>query len=139
MTDDEYVSEDRTKNLPTNYSFEERVMARLDAIDGRLSTIETRLEKLEAKNYEAKPIWERALKEVAEIRQEMNARFEEIGTRLNDLDGRIVVLGGDVLRLRARPYVGYERAPYGTAPYEDMRPKPGPSEEGEPADKKKPA
>lgn len=89
------MSEDRTKKLPASHSFESRVMARLDAIDGRLTNIETRLENLEAKKYETKPIWERALKEISETRIEMNARFEE-------LESSISVLAGDILKVRAR-------------------------------------
>ena len=84
-------------------SFEERVMARFDAMDARFNTtdvrfneieerfdkrftgidsslrdVNTRLEKLEASSYDTKPIWERALKEIAEIRREMSKRFDRI-------------------------------------------------------------
>ena len=65
-----------------NRSFEERVFARFDAIDARL-------EKLEAKSYETKPIWERALAEVAETRLEMRNGFNEIEKRFEDFDVRL--------------------------------------------------
>lgn len=99
------------------------------------ASIEIRLTALESKQYDTKPIWERALTEVAETRQEMNARF-------NDLDGRIVILGDDVLKLRAqsvlRPSLG--GGFYGRAAYESAPPvKPGTPEEVDPADKKKPS
>lgn len=85
LTEDKSVSEDRTKDLLTKDSFEQKVLARLDAIDSRLTNIETRLDDvdsrlktLEAKQYDTKPIWECALKEIAETRQEMNERFETL-------------------------------------------------------------
>jgi hypothetical protein len=66
-------------------SFEERVMARFDAIDTRFTAIDsslqdvnTRLEKLEAREYDTKPIWERALKEIAETRRELFKRLDRI-------------------------------------------------------------
>lgn len=104
LTEDKSVSENRTKDLLTKDSFEQKVLARLDAIDSRLTNIETRLDDvdsrlktLEAKKYNTKPIWERALKEIAETRQEMNERFEM-------LDASITVLSGDVTRLRGRSF-----------------------------------
>ncbi|HEX8653569.1 MAG TPA: hypothetical protein VF708_22320 [Pyrinomonadaceae bacterium] len=51
---------------------------RFDAIDSSLQDVNTRLEKLEAQSYDTKPIWERALKEIAEIRREMSKRFDRI-------------------------------------------------------------
>jgi uncharacterized protein YhaN len=108
LTEDKSVSEDRTKDLPTKHSFEQQVLARLDAIDSRLNNIETRLKSLEAKKYDTKPIWERALKEVAETRQEMNERFEM-------LEASITVLSGDVTRLRGSGFT-IKRHPEKTEP-----------------------
>jgi predicted nucleic acid-binding Zn-ribbon protein len=98
------VSEDRTKDLPTTHSFEEKVLIHLEAIEGRLTGIESRLDgvesrlqNLESKQYDTKPIWERALSEIAETRQEINERFET-------LDASITVLSGDVTRLRGSSF-----------------------------------
>jgi hypothetical protein len=55
------MSEDRTMETSDPRSFEERVFARFDAIDERLNDVDARLEKLEAKQYDTKPIWEQAL------------------------------------------------------------------------------
>ncbi|HEV7378010.1 MAG TPA: hypothetical protein VGN95_25240 [Pyrinomonadaceae bacterium] len=82
------MSEDRTKDLPTSHTFEQKVLVWLEAIDARLQVLEN-------KKYETKPIWERALKEIAETRIEMNERFD-------DLDKRMEVLAGDVIKVRAR-------------------------------------
>jgi tetrahydromethanopterin S-methyltransferase subunit G len=96
------MSEDRTANLPTNHPFEERVMMLLSGIDSRLANIESRLEALESRQYNTKPIWERALNEIAETRVEMNEKFEGVNERLDSVDRRIAVLAGDVIKVRAR-------------------------------------
>jgi chromosome segregation ATPase len=86
------MSEEQTQNLPDGRSFEERVFARFDALDarlysmeGRLTNVETRIEGmdgrlqvLERKAYDTKPIWEQALKEIAETRREMVRRLDRI-------------------------------------------------------------
>lgn len=66
-------------------SFEERVMARFDAmgtrftaIDSSLLDVNARLEKLEARAYDSKPIWEHALREIAEMRREFSKRFDHL-------------------------------------------------------------
>ena len=46
--------------------FEERILARLDSIDQRLSALETQSEK---RALETKPIWERALDEIMEVKR----------------------------------------------------------------------
>jgi archaellum component FlaC len=69
------MSEQNTHNL-NGRSFEERVMARFDAIDGRL-------ERLEARSYDTKPIWERALGEITEVR-ERGLRTEELVTEVRE-------------------------------------------------------
>jgi hypothetical protein len=55
------MSEELTQNMPDGRSFEERVFARFDAIEARLSNMDTRLSVLEQKAYDTKPIWENGL------------------------------------------------------------------------------
>ena len=71
------MNEEPTKNL-SGRSFEERVFARFDAMDERFNAMDTRfdatnarLERLESRSYDTKPIWERALKEIADTRAEL--------------------------------------------------------------------
>ena len=64
--------------------------ARLADTDARLAEMDARLEALEAKGYDTKPIWERALAELIEINR-----------RLDSLDRRFSVLNDDVLQTRA--------------------------------------
>ena len=113
------MSEERTRDLSDNRSFEERVFARLDsfeervfarfvameargnamesrfearfdAIDARLDGLDTRVQALEARALDTKPIWERALAEILLIKQ-----------GVEDLNRKIDVLNQDVLQVRA--------------------------------------
>ncbi|HEX8455978.1 MAG TPA: hypothetical protein VF656_01550 [Pyrinomonadaceae bacterium] len=88
-------NEETTQNL-TN--FEKRVLSALASVEQRLTSVEQRLtsleEQAERKALETKPIWERALNEMVELRQEMRDGFE-------DVEGKIGVLNQDVLRLRS--------------------------------------
>ena len=109
------MSEDTTRNFSENRSFEERVFARFDAmearfearligIDARLDRVEARLDRietqlagienrvaaLEARALDSKPIWERALAEILEVKQ-----------GAEDLNRKIDVLNQDVLQVRA--------------------------------------
>jgi hypothetical protein len=56
------MNEESTRELPDKRSFEERVFARFDVID-------TRLQALEARALDTKPIWERALAEILEVKK----------------------------------------------------------------------
>jgi len=81
------MNEEPTKNLPGRNSFEERVFARFDAVDARL-------EKLESRSHDTKPIWERALKaimemglEVGEVKNKVNAIEQRVGVIENKVEG----------------------------------------------------
>ncbi|HST52537.1 MAG TPA: hypothetical protein VLJ61_11055 [Pyrinomonadaceae bacterium] len=72
------MSEEQTKNLGDGQSFEERVFARFDVMDARLNDIDTRLQVLESKAYDTKPIWERAIKEIVDMRREFTKRLDRV-------------------------------------------------------------
>jgi chromosome segregation ATPase len=84
------MSEELTGDLSGGRSFEERVFARFDAMDARFNTMEARFDKvdarlervevsiesldsrvqaLEARALDTKPIWERALAEILNIKE----------------------------------------------------------------------
>jgi len=72
------MSEDRTKETKDPRTFEERVFARFDAVDdrfdrveGRLASMEIRITSLEERQYDTKPIWERALAEIVSLRHDV--------------------------------------------------------------------
>jgi hypothetical protein len=88
------MSEEVTENMPDGHSFEERVFARLDAIDARLQSLENQAER---RALETKPIWERALAEILEVKEGLET-LEQIS---NQMMRKIDVLGRDMLTLRA--------------------------------------
>ncbi len=92
------MSEETTQKLPDDDNLK-RILARLDSIDSRLTVLE---EKAEARAYDTKPIWERALREIVETRTEMKASFEKMDNRLEALEQKLDVLGDDVLTVRGR-------------------------------------
>lgn len=63
-------------------SFEERVFARFDALENTLNSglrdLDARLQKIEARAYDTKPIWEQALKEIVDTRRELSKRLDRI-------------------------------------------------------------
>jgi chromosome segregation ATPase len=100
------MSEENTQNLPDGGSFEERVFARFDSLDSRLGSVETRLEsveiQVERRALETKPIWERALAEIAEVRAdvaevkadvaEVKTDVAEVKTELGEVKERLGAL-----------------------------------------------
>ncbi len=91
------MNEDPTKQLPD--SALQQILARLDTINARLTTLE---EKADARKYETKPIWERALQEIAETRLEMREGFEKLEGRFDLLEEKLEVLADDVITLRVK-------------------------------------
>ncbi len=88
------MSEGTTENMPGGRSFEERVLGRSDAIDGRLGSLENQAER---RALETKPIWERALAEILEVKEHLSA-LEQAS---NQMVRKIDVLGKDMLTMRA--------------------------------------
>jgi hypothetical protein len=88
------MSNETTQNMPDGRSFEERVFARLDVIDARLQSLENQAEQ---RALETKPIWERALAEILEVKERLGT-LEQIS---NQMVRKIDVLGKDMLTLRA--------------------------------------
>jgi hypothetical protein len=81
------MSEELTKNIPDGRSFEERVFARFDSLDTRLQTLETQAAR---RALETKPIWERALAEILEVRESVA-----------NVERKIDVLSRDIVPVRA--------------------------------------
>ena len=88
------MSEDVTQNMPDGRSFEERVFARFDAIDARLQTLENQAEQ---RALETKPIWERALAEILEVKERLSS-LEQLSSQVVR---KIDVLSKDMLTMRA--------------------------------------
>jgi chromosome segregation ATPase len=98
------MSTDTTQNLPNDPSFEQRVFARFDSLDARMASMEERQERmetrldeidrrlqvLEEKAYDTKPIWERAIAEILELREDVHT-----------LDRKFNIITRDSITLRA--------------------------------------
>ncbi len=72
------MSDENTERMPGKRPFEERVFARFDALDSAMRVTDSRLQKLEVRAYDTKPIWEQALKEIVETRRELSKRLDRI-------------------------------------------------------------
>lgn len=80
--------------MPDERSFEQRLFARLDALDARLQSLENQAER---RAMETRPIWERALAEILEVKERLGSL-----ERLSDqMVRKIDVLGKDMLTPRA--------------------------------------
>jgi hypothetical protein len=76
----------------------DRVDARLDRVDARLDGLDIRVQALEAKALDTKPIWERTLVEIVEVKKGV----ENINRKLD-------ILNQDVLQVRADQRLVHQR------------------------------
>jgi outer membrane murein-binding lipoprotein Lpp len=109
------MSEENTQNMPDTRSFEERVFARFDALDARMARMEsrlddlnTRVERLEAESerraVDTKPIWERALAEIATLSRkvdDLSQKVDIVVEKVDIIERKLDVLAQDVLTVRA--------------------------------------
>ena len=72
------MPDENTEGMNGKRPFEERVFARFDALDSAMRDTDSRLQKLEIRAYDTKPIWERALKEIVQTRRELSKRLDRI-------------------------------------------------------------
>jgi chromosome segregation ATPase len=105
------MSDDPAKKLPGEQDGD-RISALISAVQS-ISTdfkeVSARLEALEKtvneRMYDTKPIWERALAEIAETRAELKAEIAELRSEMRDgfrtLGSKMDVLNEDVLTVRA--------------------------------------
>lgn len=87
------MSEDETKVLKDKLL--EQILTKLEVLDMRLQHVES---KIEARGFDTKPIWERALAEVMEVKQDVKT-----------LDRKIDVFSRDMLNMRAEQLKTDER------------------------------
>jgi tetrahydromethanopterin S-methyltransferase subunit G len=72
--------------------------ARFDNVDARLAALDTRVQVLEAKACDTKPIWERALAEILNVKE----RVENIERKFHILIEDMMQLRGDQRRLEGQ-------------------------------------
>lgn len=87
------MSEETTQQLPNDIL--KLILARLDTLE----------EKIDRRIQETRPIWERALAEIAGLRTEMREGFEKVRSELNHglrrVDIKVDILNHDILEVRA--------------------------------------
>ena len=86
------ISQKETRKEPDASSFEERVFARFDAIDARLTALE---EKVEARLYDTRPLWESVQIELRRI----NAKLDQVVTDLFETRANQTVIDKRVTQL----------------------------------------
>ncbi|HEU5459955.1 MAG TPA: hypothetical protein VFU83_05640 [Pyrinomonadaceae bacterium] len=84
---------DETPNTLHLPSFEEKVLAQLESLDGRLASLEKREEE---RAYDTKPIWNRVLTEISEVKIDVS----EVKTDVAELKTDVSVLKTDVSELK---------------------------------------
>lgn len=98
------MDEDSTKNLPIDRSLAEMILARLDSIETKIDSMDARLTKIEEQNerraIETKPIRERALSEIMEIKE----KVIEVNERVGKIERQMTVLSKDVIEVRAEQF-----------------------------------
>ncbi len=99
------MSEENTQNIPgaNGCSFEGRVFARFDTIDVSLRDLDGRMEKLEARAYDTKPIWEQALKEIIDTRRELSKRLDRIQAIAHDTRADLRDAEDRIEKLESKP------------------------------------
>jgi archaellum component FlaC len=108
------VSEENTQNLQGGRSFEDRIFAKLESIDARFDAVETRfdarfdgvdgairdldarVERLEIRSYDTKPIWEQALKEILETKREVAETRRLLTKRLDRFESIVLETRADL-------------------------------------------
>jgi chromosome segregation ATPase len=81
------------------------VEARLEALESRVESLDSRLQSLEVeserRSFETKPIWERALALIEELRLGFDDFRKEVHEAFRDISRKFGVLGSDMIQLRA--------------------------------------
>jgi hypothetical protein len=88
------MSEEITQNISDPRPFEERVLALLDSMNTRLKIVE---EQSERRALDTKPIWERALAEILEVKEKVSNLDEKV----SNIERKFDVLTFDMIQLRA--------------------------------------
>jgi chromosome segregation ATPase len=84
--------------MPDTRSFEERVFARFDAMDARLTALE---EMVDRRLQETRPIWEQVLARVEALETEVKQQGADTRTAIRKVERKLDVLNDSILGVRA--------------------------------------
>lgn len=90
------MSEELTQQLPNGET--RIILARLDSIDARLSTLE---DKVDRRLQETRPIWEQVLARLEKIESSVEEFRTETRQNFRMLERRLSVLSDDIVAVRA--------------------------------------
>src|SRR5687767_216425 len=85
------MSEEQTQNLKNDNQLLRQVLTKLEVMDTRLQFVET---KVSERSYDTKPIWERALSEIMEVKNELGGFKQEFGGFKQEFGGFKQEFGG---------------------------------------------
>jgi hypothetical protein len=80
----EQMSEEPTQNFGTDNQILRQVLAKLEVMDTRLQFVETNVSK---RGYDTKPIWERALSGIVEVKNELGGFKQEFSGFKQEFSG----------------------------------------------------
>jgi len=87
------MSDNPTREMPDSRSFEERVFARFDTLDVRLTTLE---DKVDSRLRETRPIWEAVLTRLTSVEE----RVGNVETEVRQVRRVMRSMHEDVLQMR---------------------------------------
>jgi len=95
--------DDPTKELPSEQPAKDeiRVVNFADFANEVLSRLSALEQKIDERMIETRPLWERALAEIAETRQEMAEGRKEMNTKFRNLDRKFDQLARELFEMRA--------------------------------------
>jgi chromosome segregation ATPase len=94
------VSDNPTQEMPDSSSFEERVFARFDTMDARLTTLE---DKVDTRLRETRPLWEAMQADLANVKDDLTSVKSDLSSVKGDvkeIKNILKVLHKDILRVR---------------------------------------
>jgi chromosome segregation ATPase len=94
------MSDNPTREIPDSRSFEERVFARFDSLDGRLTALE---EKVDSRLRETRLIWEAMQADLANVKDDVAVVKDDLATvkgEVKKLSRGVMLLHEDNLPIR---------------------------------------
>jgi hypothetical protein len=89
------MSEEQTRNVRNDNQVLQQILTKLEVMDTRLQFVET---KVSERGYDTKPIWERALAEIMDVKHELTI-----------INRKMDVFSRDMLSMRAEQLSTDER------------------------------
>jgi chromosome segregation ATPase len=101
------MSDNPTQEMPDSRSFEERVFARFDALDARISTLENKIdaldgrlttleEKVDTRLRETRPIWEAMQADLETVKGDLKMVKDDV----KSINRRLLILHEDILHVK---------------------------------------